>query len=102
MRIDAVRHARQLSASSILKRAVTSSHWRPVGSVGNHWSRRRQCGGQPTPNLRTAWTGSGQEQPLVAGSFPACRRFEKILAHLGLQARAPPRAPARGQALHAA
>jgi hypothetical protein len=28
--------------------------------------------------------------------------FEKILAHLGLQARAPPRAPARGQALQAA
>jgi len=29
-------------------------------------------------------------------------RFEKILAHLGLQARAPPRAPARGQALQTA
>ena len=28
--------------------------------------------------------------------------IEKILTHLGLQARAPPRAPARGQALHAA
>ena len=27
---------------------------------------------------------------------------EKILTHLGLQARAPPRAPARGQALQAA
>lgn len=32
------------------------------------------------------------EQPVV----------EKILTHLGLQARAPPRAPARGQALQAA
>ena len=32
------------------------------------------------------------EQPMI----------EKILAHLGLQARAPPRAPARGQALQAA
>ena len=32
------------------------------------------------------------EQPVI----------EKILAHLGLQARAPPRAPARGQALQAA
>jgi hypothetical protein len=32
------------------------------------------------------------EQPLIA----------KILPHLGLQARAPPRAPARGQALQAA
>ena len=28
--------------------------------------------------------------------------IEKILMHLGLQARAPPRAPARGQALQAA
>ncbi len=28
--------------------------------------------------------------------------IEKILTHLGLQARAPPRASARGQALHAA
>ena len=28
--------------------------------------------------------------------------IEKILTHLGLQARAPPRAPARGQALQAA
>ena len=27
--------------------------------------------------------------------------IEKILTHLGLQARAPPRAPARGQALQA-
>ena len=33
-----------------------------------------------------------QEQPVI----------EKILTHLGLQARAPPRAPARGQALQAA
>lgn len=33
-----------------------------------------------------------QEQPVI----------EKILTHLSLQARAPPRAPARGQALHAA
>jgi hypothetical protein len=32
------------------------------------------------------------EQPVI----------EKILQHLGLQARAPPRAPARGQALQAA
>ena len=32
------------------------------------------------------------EQPVI----------EKILAHLGLQARAPPRAPARGQVLQAA
>ena len=44
----------------------------------------------------------------------ACRRLniittileapviEKILTHLGLQARAPPRAPARGQVLQAA
>ena len=32
------------------------------------------------------------EQPVI----------EKILTHLGLQARAPPRAPARGQALQAA
>ena len=32
------------------------------------------------------------EQPVI----------EKILSHLGLQARAPPRAPARGQALQAA
>lgn len=28
--------------------------------------------------------------------------IEKILTHLGLQARAPPRAPSRGQALQAA
>ena len=28
--------------------------------------------------------------------------IERILTHLGLQARAPPRAPARGQTLHAA
>ena len=28
--------------------------------------------------------------------------IEKILTHLGLQVRAPPRSPARGQALHAA
>ena len=28
--------------------------------------------------------------------------IEKMLTHLGLQARAPPRAPARGQALQAA
>jgi hypothetical protein len=32
------------------------------------------------------------EQPVI----------EKILTHLGLQARAPPRSPARGQALQAA
>jgi len=33
-----------------------------------------------------------QEQPVI----------EKVLTHLGLQARAPPRSPARGQALQAA
>jgi hypothetical protein len=60
--------------------------------------------------------------PRDAAAFPECRTFlhinagelkiiaaileqpviEKILTHLGLQARAPPRAPARGEALQAA
>jgi hypothetical protein len=48
----------------------------------------------PTPaSFRT-----GDVDPFAqAGSV-----IEKILTHLGLQARAPPRAPARGQALQAA
>jgi hypothetical protein len=44
------------------------------------------CGGEPKIIAAIL------EQPVI----------EKILMHLGLQARAPPRSPARGQALHAA
>ena len=35
-------------------------------------------------------------------SWPWHRGIEKILTHLGLQARTPPRSPARGQVLQAA
>ena len=43
----------------------------------------------------------GGELKIIAATLEA-RVIEKILTHLGLQARAPPRAPARGQALQAA
>lgn len=43
----------------------------------------------------------GGELKIIAAILEA-PVIEKILAHLGLQARAPPRAPARGQALQAA
>jgi hypothetical protein len=38
----------------------------------------------------------------IIAAIPRRPVIEKILTHLGLQARAPPRAPARGQALQAA
>ena len=70
----------------------------------------------------TKWTHSLPEVPYERCSFafdvldcPQCGGrlrllatitqrdvIERILTHLGLQARAPPRAPARGQALQAA
>ena len=43
----------------------------------------------------------GGELKIIAAILKA-PVIEKILTHLGLQARAPPRAPARGQALQAA
>jgi hypothetical protein len=43
----------------------------------------------------------GGELKIVAAIL-AAPVIEKILTHLGLHARAPPRAPAGGQALHAA
>ena len=43
----------------------------------------------------------GGELKLIAAIVEA-PVIERILTHLGLQARAPPRASARGQALHAA
>ena len=43
----------------------------------------------------------GGELKLIAAILEA-PVIERILTHLGLQARAPPRAPARGQALQAA
>jgi hypothetical protein len=43
----------------------------------------------------------GGELKIIAAILEA-PVIEKILTHLGLQARAPPRAPARGQALQAA
>ena len=42
----------------------------------------------------------GGELKIIAAILEAV--IEKILTHLGLQARAPPRSPARGQALQAA
>ena len=48
----------------------------------------------PCPNC-------GGELKIIA-AIPKQPVIEKILTHLGLQARAPPRAPARGQALQAA
>jgi tRNA(adenine34) deaminase len=47
---------------------------------------------------RLVWTG-GESEPVL---IDAAERGEKILTHLGLQARAPPRAPARGSQLPAA
>ena len=63
--------------------------------------------------MRRAWvTAFGnakldQREHLLLRDLPAPGQLEppvieKILTHLGLQARAPPRSPARGQALHAA
>jgi len=49
---------------------------------------------QPCPNC-------GGELKIIAAILEQ-PVIEKIIAHLGLQARAPPRAPARGQALQAA
>ncbi len=43
----------------------------------------------------------GGELKIIAAILEA-PVIEKILAHLGLQARGPPRTPARGQALQAA
>jgi len=43
----------------------------------------------------------GGELKIIAAILQALV-IEKILTHLGLQARAPPRSPARGQALQAA
>jgi len=43
----------------------------------------------------------GGELKIIAAILEA-PVIEKILTHLGLQARAPPRAPVRGQALQAA
>ncbi|MBK6789093.1 MAG: hypothetical protein IPG77_16030 [Betaproteobacteria bacterium] len=43
----------------------------------------------------------GGELKIIAAILEA-PLIEKILSHLGLQASAPPRAPARGQALQAA
>lgn len=43
----------------------------------------------------------GGELKIIAAILEA-PVIEKILTHLGLQPRAPPRAPARGQALQAA
>ena len=43
----------------------------------------------------------GGELKIIAAILEA-PVIEKILTHLGLQARVPPRAPARGQALQAA
>jgi hypothetical protein len=42
----------------------------------------------------------GGELKIIA-AIPERPVIEKILAHLGLHARAPPRAPTRGQALQA-
>jgi hypothetical protein len=41
-------------------------------------------------------------QGISAFGLPNSGVIDKILTHLGLQARAPPRAPARGHALQAA
>ena len=48
------------------------------------------------------WAGVSPVQPSGATSQPPTGLIEKILTHLGLQARAPPRAPARGSRRQAA
>ena len=47
-------------------------------------------------------TVTGVRLAHARASVPWQPLIEKILTHLGLQERAPPRAPARGQALQAA
>ena len=57
--------------------------------------------GADTFAVLLAWIDSPVEGSRVAGKL-AQPVIEKILSHLGLQARAPPRAAARGQPLQAA
>jgi hypothetical protein len=56
------------------------------GGIGPHMEHCPNCGG-----VR-----------MVIASILEQRGIENVLAHLGVQARAPPQAPFRGQALHAA
>ena len=61
------------------------------------------CALQPIPNQ-----GAHTREDLfsialkIIAAILAQQVIEQILTHLGLQARAPPRSPARGQALQAA
>jgi len=63
---------------------IRSRFW--VDHLPESIERRPNCGGELKIIAATP------EQPVI----------EKILTHLGVQARAPPRSPAWGQALHAA
>jgi len=71
---------------------------RPLGDIraGEMVSRKRmfEIDMEDCPNC-------GGEIKIIAAILEA-PVIEKILTHLGLQARAPPRSPARGQALQAA
>jgi hypothetical protein len=53
-------------------------------------------------NLDLAHCANGGGELKIIAAILEQPVIEKILTHLGLQARAPPRAPARGQALQAA
>jgi hypothetical protein len=76
----------------------------------NGWSRR--AGREHSSYSRTrrleAFEPDLKHCPNCGGELKIVRAvldapvIEEILAHLGLQVRAPPRAPARGQALQAA
>ena len=68
--------------------------WRPTPSCAKLLKRVFEIDLEQCPNC-------GGELKIIAAILEA-PVIERILTHLGLQARAPPRAPARGQALQAA
>ena len=68
--------------------------WRPTPSCAKLLKRVFEIDLEQCPNC-------GGELKIIAAILEA-PVIERILTHLGLQARAPPRAPERGQALQAA
>ncbi len=84
----------------------------PVDSGRREWLQRQHRGAELPLNLVTLADGSrpsavARDRQLsgelkIIGSILEAPVIDKILRHLGLQARAPPRAPARSQALQAA
>ena len=87
---------RPTQATAPVECEAICAHHRPV--VRRSWAklleRVFEIGMEHCPNC-------GGELKIIAAILEA-PVIERILMHLGLQARAPPRAPARGQVLQAA